>query len=85
MEWEDWYFTADGGKWGATLVITVRGGQPPYRYTIDEFEEFEGPRYLIEWKTGAAMARSIQVIDANGVKVSKSLYEPPHHKPKPNP
>ena len=83
LEWENWYFTEDGGKWGATLVVKIRGGQPPYRYTIDEVFEFEGPRYVIEWKTGTAMVRSIQVIDANGVTVSKPLYEPPRYKPTP--
>jgi hypothetical protein len=79
---EDFYFTPEGGKWGATLVILVRGGQPPYSYTIDEFFELEGPRYQFEWSTGVPMVRSIQVIDANGVKVSKPLYEPAHVKPK---
>jgi len=81
-ELEDFYFTPDGGKWGATLVILVRGGQPPYRYTMDEIVELEGPRHKFEWKTGVAMSRSIQVIDANGTKVSKPFYVPAQFKPK---
>jgi hypothetical protein len=64
-------------------VIKVRGGQPPYKYTVDEIFVLDGPRWQIEWKTGVAMTRSIQVIDANGTKVSKSIYEPPHAKPTP--
>ena len=49
---------------------------------MDEIIELEGPRYQFEWNTGVAMSRSIQVIDANGVKVSKPFYEPAHTKPK---
>jgi hypothetical protein len=76
FEWEleDFYFTPDGGKWGATLVINVRGGQPPYKYTVDEIIELDGPRWAFQWNTGVAMSRSIQVIDANGTKVSKSFF-----------
>lgn len=79
---EDFYFTADKGRWGATLVIEVTGGQPPYKYTVDEVDELPGPRWKFEWNTGAQMARSIQVIDALGTKVSKPWYEPPHVPPK---
>ena len=85
FELEDFYFAPDRGKWGATLVIEVRGGQPPYKYTVDDIFELEGPRSQIEWKTGVAMVRSIQVTDANGTKVSKSFYEPPHFPPTPAP
>ncbi len=81
FELQDFYFTPDGGKWGATLVIQPRGGRPPYRYTIDEVIELDGPRWAFQWNTGVAMSRSIQLIDANGTKVSKPIYEPPHVKP----
>jgi hypothetical protein len=81
-ELKDFYFLPEIGKWRATLVITVVGGQPPYKYTLDEIFELPGPESEIEWKTGVAMTRSIQVIDANGTKVSKSFYEPPHAPPK---
>ena len=81
-ELKDFYFLPDIGKWRATLVIEVRGGQPPFKYTMDEIFELPGPESEIEWKTGVAMTRSIQVIDANGTKVSKSFYEPPHAPPK---
>jgi hypothetical protein len=76
FEWEleDYYFTPDGGKWGATLVIKARGGQPPYTYTVDEIIELDGPKWPFQWNTGVAMSRSIQVIDANGTKVSKAFY-----------
>ncbi|MBN1584006.1 MAG: hypothetical protein JXA89_25075, partial [Anaerolineae bacterium] len=74
-ELQDFYFTENKGRWGATLVITVKGGTPPYKYTIDEVIELPGPRWQFEWNTGVAMARSIQVIDARGFKVSKSWYE----------
>jgi len=74
-ELQDFYFTENKGRWGATLVITVKGGVPPYKYTIDEVIELPGPRWQFEWNTGVAMARSIQVIDARGSKVSKSWYE----------
>ncbi|MBN1643158.1 MAG: FecR domain-containing protein [Anaerolineae bacterium] len=77
-EIRDFRFTADKGKWQATLVVLVTGGQPPFRYFLDEILEFDGPETEIEWNTGAAMTRSIQVIDANGVKVSLTFYEPPH-------
>jgi hypothetical protein len=73
-ELENYYFTADKGKWGATLVITVKGGVPPYKYTVDEVIELPGPRWEFQWNTGRAMARSIQVIDATGAKVSKPWY-----------
>jgi hypothetical protein len=81
-ELEDYYFTADGGKWGATLVITVKGGQPPYRYTVDEVVELPGPRWPFEWNTGVQMARSIQVYDATGAKVAKPWYMPAQTPPK---
>lgn len=81
-ELRDFYYTPDGGKWRARLVIKVRGGQPPYKYFVDEVFELDGPEWEIEWNTGVAMTRSIQVVDANGTKVSKSFYEPPHAKPK---
>jgi cell division septation protein DedD len=84
-ELKDFYFTPDGGKWRATLVIKVTGGRPPYKYTMDEIFELPGPESEIEWNTGAAMVRSIQVIDANGTKVSKDFYEPPHRPPTPTP
>jgi hypothetical protein len=71
-------FTADRGKWRATLVILTTGGQPPFRYYLDEVIELDGAETEIEWAAGAAMTRSIQVIDANGVKVSMTFYEPPH-------
>ena len=78
---KDFYITADRGRWGATIGIKVRGGKPPYRYTIDELVELDGPEWKVEWSTGVAMSRSIQVIDALGVKVSKAFYEPPHYAP----
>lgn len=84
-EFKGWYFTPDGGKWGATLVIKAWGGKPPYKYTIDEVISLPGPEWKFEWNTGVAMARSIQVIDAQGTKVSKSMYEPPHAAPTPKP
>jgi hypothetical protein len=76
FEWEleDYYFTPDGGKWGATLVIKAYGGQPPYTYTVDEIIELDGPEWPFQWNTGVAMSRSIQVIDANGTKVSKPFF-----------
>ena len=84
-ELKDFSFTPDGGKWRATLVIEVTGGQPPYKYTMDEVIELPGPESQIEWNAGVAMVRSIQVIDANGTKVSKDFYEPPHKPPTPTP
>ena len=75
--YEDFYFTADKGRWGATLVIKVTGGVPPYKYTVDEVIKLPGPRWKFDWNTGVAMARSIQVIDAQGHKVSKMWYESP--------
>jgi hypothetical protein len=84
-ELQDFRFSSDGGKWQATLVIKVTGGQPPYKYTLDEVIELPGPESPIEWNTGVAMVRSIQVIDANGTKVSKDFYEPPHVPPTPAP
>jgi len=82
FELEGFYFTPDGGKWGATLVITMKGGQPPFRYTVDEVVELPGPRWEFQWNTGSAMARSIQVTDARGNKVSKPWYVPAQFKPK---
>jgi hypothetical protein len=82
-ELKDFRFRADGGQWQATLVIKVTGGRPPYKYTLDEVIELPGPESQIEWNTGVAMVRSIQVIDANGTKVSKDFYEPPHAPPTP--
>jgi hypothetical protein len=73
-ELEDFYFTADKGKWGATLVITVNGGQPPYQYSVDEVIKLPGPRWDFQWNVNTALTRSIQVIDANGAKVSKPWY-----------
>ena len=58
--------------------------QNPLRRVV-EIIELPGPESEIEWKTGAAMSRSIQVIDAQGAKVSKSFYEPPHKPPTPTP
>jgi hypothetical protein len=84
-ELRDFRFRPDGGKWQATLVIKVTGGQPPFKYTLDEVTELPGPESQIEWNTGVAMVRSIQVIDANGTKVSKDFYEPPHVPPTPTP
>jgi hypothetical protein len=81
-ELQDFHFTADKGRWGATLVINVQGGVPPFKYTVDEVIELPGPRWQFEWNTGSAMARSIQVVDATGAKVSKPWYEPAHVPPK---
>ena len=78
---EDFHYTVDKGRWGATLVIEVKGGQSPFKYTVDEVVELPGPRWPFEWNTGSAMARSIQVIDARGQKVSKPWYEPSHVAP----
>jgi hypothetical protein len=74
FELEGFYFTADKGKWGAKLVITMLGGQPPFRYTVDEVIVLDGPTWDFQWDTGRAMARSIQVVDARGNKVSKPWY-----------
>jgi hypothetical protein len=74
FELKDFYFRADKGKWGATLVIKVLDGQPPFRYTIDEVIELDGPNWPFQWNTGQPMARSIQVTDARGQKVSKPWY-----------
>ena len=84
-ELKDFRFTPDGGKWQATLVIKATGGRPPYKYTLDEVIELPGPESQIEWNTGVAMVRSIQVIDAAGTKVSRDFYEPPHVPPTPTP
>jgi hypothetical protein len=75
-ELEDYYIDKARGRWGATLVIQARGGQPPYKYSVDEIIEFPEPRWQFEWKLGTAMARSIQVIDAAGTKKSKRWYMP---------
>jgi hypothetical protein len=85
FELKDFYFTPDGGKWIATVVVKATGGRPPYKYTMDEIFEEPGPEWQIEWNAGVAMVRSIQVIDANGTKVSKDFYEPPHKPPTPTP
>jgi hypothetical protein len=85
FELKDFYFTPDGGKWIATVVVKATGGRPPYKYTMDEIFEQPGPEWEIEWNAGVAMVRSIQVIDANGTKVSKDFYEPPHKPPTPTP
>jgi hypothetical protein len=74
FELEGFYFTPDEGRWGATLVITMKGGQPPFRYTVDEVVVLDGPRWAFEWSAGRPMARSIQVTDARGHKVSKPWY-----------
>jgi hypothetical protein len=74
FELEDFHFIRERGKWAATLVITVLGGQAPFTYTVDEVFELDGPRWAFEWNTGQPMARSIQVIDAQGQKVSKPWY-----------
>jgi hypothetical protein len=81
-ELQDFYFSPDAGRWGATLVITATGGKPPFKYTVDEFLVLPGPRWKFEWNTGTAMVRSIQVTDALGAKVSKPWYEPAHVPPK---
>jgi hypothetical protein len=81
-ELENYHFTADKGRWGATLVITAKGGQPPYKYTVDEIIELPGPRWDFEWNVGSAMARSIQVIDATGHKVSQQWYMAAQFPPK---
>lgn len=74
---ENFYYQAGTDYWGATLVIKATGGVPPYRYMIDNVIELPGPRWEFKWKIGTAMARSIQVIDSRGTKVSKDWYEPP--------
>jgi cell division septation protein DedD len=81
FELEGFYFTPDEGKWGATLVITMLGGQPPFRYSVDEVVELDGPRWEFQWNVGSAMARSIQVTDARGHKVSKPWYVPARYPP----
>jgi hypothetical protein len=81
-ELQDFYFTADKGKWGATLVITAWGGQPPYEYSVDEVINLDGPRWAFEWKVNTALTRSIQVVDAAGAKVSKPWYVEPQIAPK---
>jgi hypothetical protein len=82
FELEGFYFTADKGKWGATLVITVRGGQPPYSYSVDEIISLPGSRWEFQWNAGTALTRSIQVVDATGNKVSKPWYVQPQFPPK---
>ena len=67
------------------MVITLTGGQPPFKYTVDEVVELPGPRWPFEWKTGTAMARSIQVVDARGHKVSKPWYMAAQYAPTPVP
>ena len=74
FEIKDFYFTANKSKWGGTLVIKVLDGQPPFRYTIDEVIELDGPNWPFQWNAGRPMARSIQVIDARGQKGSKPWY-----------
>ena len=81
FELEGFYFTADKGRWGATLVITVLDGAPPFRYTVDEVIELDGPSWPFQWDAGRPLTRSIQVIDARGQKVSKPWYEPSHVAP----
>jgi hypothetical protein len=82
FELQDFYFTADKGKWGATLVITVLDGQPPFRYAIDEVIELDGPTWQFQWNVARPLTRSIQVIDARGQKVSKPWYMEAQYPPK---
>lgn len=81
FELKDFYFTADKGKWGATLVINAWGGQPPYEYSVDEVIKLPGPKWGFEWNVNTALTRSIQVVDAAGTKVSKPWYMPPQIAP----
>ena len=81
FELEGFYFTADKGKWGATLVINAWGGQPPYEYSVDEVIKLPGPKWGFEWNVNTALTRSIQVVDAAGTKVSKPWYMPPQIAP----
>jgi hypothetical protein len=78
---EGFYFTPNEDKWGATLVITASGGQPPYKYSVDEIIALPGPRWEFQWNAGTAMTRSIQVVDATGAKVSKPWYMRPQFPP----
>jgi hypothetical protein len=82
FELQDYYFTADKGKWGATLVITAWGGQPPYQYSVDEVIKLPGNKWEFQWNVNTALTRSIQVVDAAGTKVSKPWYMPPQIAPK---
>jgi hypothetical protein len=79
-ELQDFHIAAERGRWVATLVIKTTGGQPPFKYTVDEIVELPGPRWQFDWKLGAPMARSIQVTDATGAKVSKPWYMPAQDK-----
>jgi hypothetical protein len=45
---------------------------------VDEIIELPGPRWEFTWKVGAAMVRSIQVVDSRGQKKSRPWYEPAH-------
>jgi len=82
FELENFYFTANKGKWGATLVINAWGGQPPYQYSVDEVIKLPGPRWEFQWNVNTALTRSIQVVDAAGTKVSKPWYMAPQIAPK---
>ena len=84
----DELFTAGAGTAGRITYVSYdidgywAGGSTDRAGDYPVVVELPGPRWKFEWNTGTAMARSIQVTDARGQKVSKPWYVPAKLKPK---